>query len=71
MGRCSGGSDPEEPEHWVLTRRSYPNRHQVSATPSWQPFHFIRDRSMVSLSWGKNHNEGDDKACKKSFIVAI
>jgi len=21
MGRSSGGSDPEEPEHWVLTRR--------------------------------------------------
>ena len=28
---------------------------------------------MVSLSWGKNKNdyEGNDKACKKSFIVAI
>ena len=49
----------------------YPNRHEVSATPSWQPFDFIRDRSMVSLSWGKNDYEGDDKACKKSFIVAI
>jgi len=22
MGRCSGGFDPEEPEHWVLTRRA-------------------------------------------------
>jgi len=22
MGRCSGGSDPEESEHWVLTRRA-------------------------------------------------
>jgi len=23
MGRCSGGSDPEEPEHWVLTWREW------------------------------------------------